>query len=29
MDWEGGAMSGTVYNSSKEVADLIVKVDYY
>lgn len=26
MDWQGGAMSGTVYNSSKEVADLIVKV---
>lgn len=26
MDWRNGAMSGTVYNSSKEVADLIVKV---
>lgn len=26
MDWRNGAMSGTVYNSSQELADLIVKV---
>ena len=22
LDWENGAMSGTIYNSSKEVSDL-------